>query len=435
MSQKTVSLSDAALDYYDFFRLAEAALEPTGAAFVSGLVPEERIYALANLCLTFHRPLRVADMVGQPVGQMLPPRGQIHARGYFADYSQIEPPLNIPDQITLLCLHDDNADNLYTAFQALIPRLGENSAVFISGQGINEQSRSRFDALLEGAKMSRQGDFWIWKEAELGENAATTMGPEDAFTILCYPHFPGGKFRKMCEKAGYRVTISPTDPFDFAIRWIGETYMPKDPVTRELAAQVHLVNVHCEDISKDWVEQMHREVFGYSLEVDPTQYTGRVVQKANLNAQLRESVIECPIQEPAHGFVYQRLVTTPTEPDEYEEYRVAITEKEITYVVVKRRPLSHRFDRSAGYAIVKNADEVFSPEEQALIFKMCEKANFEYGDLDILREQSDGLIFIIDLNPTPGGPGGGYTQEQRDDIVSRLTKAFNNGFFKNLITQ
>ena len=233
----------------------------------------------------------------------------------------------------------------------------------------------------------------------------------------------------MCEKYGYRISTDPTAPFDFAMKWMGYTYSPNDIVLKELDAAVGLPNIGCEDISKTKVGEIHQEIFAYGLEIDPTHFQGLAVEKTNLNAQCRESVVRCPILEARHGFVYQRLVTTPTEPDEYEEYRVAIMRQEIPYVVVKRRPLTERFNASAGYALVRDAEEVFSPEEMEMIFRICNRFGFEYGDLDILREQSDGRIYIIDLSPNPSGPGGGYEQSQRDEIVDRLHTAFQRQFW------
>lgn len=438
MGRKSVHLSNPALDHLDFMKLAGTGMFSPGAVFASGKdIADSRIFALANLCQGYSKPMHVSDMVGQEKGSMVPPREVLHARGYYCHYSQTSPPLNVPDELSLIYLHTDDPAAMEEALQELYPRISQNGAIFIEGGGASHELALRFAGPEDKVKGDRKGDLFMWqKDYEESLNKKEDLNASEAqkdYVYLCYPNSPGGKFRMMCNKMGYGIIDDPTLPFDFGMKWIGETFTPNDIVIEELADQIHLVNARCEDISKTYVEAVHQDVFGYGLEVDPTQYMGLVVQKANLNAQCKESLIECPIDEALHGFTYQRLVITPTEPEEYEEYRVAITGREITYVVVKRRPVSERFNRSAGYALIKTADEIFNPEEQELIFEMSAQSGFEYGDLDILRDAGDGRIYIIDLNPTPGGPGGGYFQEQRDQIVELLTQAFQREFSAGLV--
>lgn len=464
MGKQIIRLSDPALDHIDFFKAAGQGLATNGAAFISGDIPHDRIFAMANLCQAYSRPHYVAPMINKPQDQMVPPREILHERGYYCHYAQISPPLNVPDEIGTLYLEDEDPEALQTALQELYPRIITGGVIIIGGAGANQDLATNYAGPEGELRHGRSDNTWTWHKwaapqpvetsattQNTGPSAETSASPvpvstvieteatevtqansENEFVILCYPNYPGGKFRKMCDKMGYKVTNNPTIPFDFAIKWIGETFTPNDIVIEELQQQTRLVNLKCQDISKSFVEEVHKEVFGYSLEVDPRTFQGQAVEKANLNAQCKESVLDCPTEAVQHGFIYQRLVITPTEPDEYEEYRVAITGNEITYVVIKRRPVSERFNRSAGYAIIKEADEVFSPEEKAMIFRINQRFGFEYGDLDILRDQRDQRIYVIDLNPTPGGPGGGYEEAQRQDIVERLTQAFQRQFFAQL---
>ncbi len=210
----------------------------------------------------------------------------------------------------------------------------------------------------------------------------------------------------MCDLAGYRTTNDITEAFDIAIKWFGETYTPAGEILRELSAVQYVINGGCDDISKTHVEAIHRALFGYGLMVDPTTYSGPAVMKANLNAQCRESVVACPLAEALPGFVYQKLIVTRPEPAEFEEYRVPITGFGIPCVVIKRRPLAQRFDRTAGYAELTSAAAVFNAEEIALLLEFCRRMGLDFGDLDVLRDRGDGRIYVIDANPTPGGPGG-----------------------------
>ena len=429
MAKQIVQLSDEALDVYDFFRFTEYALKQGGAAFVSGAVPQIRIFSLANSGQHYFRALCVAPMLDHPRDQMVPPREILHQKGYFVDYAQAVPPLNVPAEIGCLFLHAETAEGLEQYLIELLPRVEPHGLVWVEGKGASPDVVAAFAEPGVSISPTRTGNAFYWTKTGTPLAPEAPVFSESDFVLLCYPCAPGGKFRMMCEKYGYQISNDPTQSFDFAMKWIGDTFTPNDIVLKELDAAIGLPNIGVEDISKTFVGNVHWETLQYGLEVDPTQFEGYAVKKANLNAQCRESVELCPLEKADHGFIYQRLVVTPTEPDEYEEYRVAIMKDEIPYVVVKRRPLSHRFNRSAGYAIIREGDEVFNAEEKALIFKICERFGFQYGDLDILRDQNDGQIYIIDLNPTPGGPGGGYEQHQRDDIVDRVHRAFQRKFW------
>jgi len=287
-----------------------------------------------------------------------------------------------------------------------------------------------------------QGSLIWWVKAPTSDSklepADTSIAKpprQNEFVVLSTPNLPRGKFASMCEMAGYRTTNDITVAFNIAIKWFGETFTPAGEILRELSAVTHVINSGCDDISKTNVEAIHQALFGYGLMVDPTTYVGPAVMKANLNAQCRESVVTCPVAEAVPGFVYQRLIVTQPEPGEFEEYRVPITGSEIPCVVIKRRPVAQRFDRTAGYAELTSATDVFNAKEIGLLLEFCRRIGLEFGDLDVLRDRGDQRIHVIDANPTPGGPGGpggGYTAEQRKELLKIQLEALNRYFFQVL---
>ncbi|MEM8993363.1 MAG: hypothetical protein AAGF23_01100 [Acidobacteriota bacterium] len=381
-------------------------------------------------------------------------------RGYWCEAHDLEtiaevlPAEPYPTAIAFLHLKGGDARELTDGFERLEPLVHVGGTVVLEDGGGARgaiarlaEARGLVSAPVEDDALSR----WLRpsrapKNDETARQDETPVDPRpvsgsEELTILAYPQSPGGKFALLCEKGGFRITRDVTRPFDLAIKWHPETYTPNDRVLDELARITPVVNLGCDDISKRRVEDAHREVFGYGLLVDPHTYRGTCVKKTNLNAQNRESLVECPIAPGdgdagiGHGFIYQRLVVTPREPQEYEEYRVPITGREIPCVVIKRRPLSVRFDRCAGYAALAEVDEVFSADERAKILELCRVFGLDFGDLDILRERDGGRLHVIDVNPTPGGPGAagyGYTEEQRQELLSRQLAAFRRVFVDRL---
>ena len=53
--------------------------------------------------------------------------------------------------------------------------------------------------------------------------------------------------------------------------------------------------------------------------------------------------------------------------------------------------------------------------------------NLEYGDLDILRDNDDGRIYIVDANNTPHGPSQ-LTKEEKKSALDILTREFKKSF-------
>jgi hypothetical protein len=56
----------------------------------------------------------------------------------------------------------------------------------------------------------------------------------------------------------------------------------------------------------------------------------------------------------------------------------------------------------------------------------------DFGELDILRDNDDGRIYIVDVNNTPSGPRRGVHMQEADydQFFSTLTGAFKESFAK-----
>ena len=174
MSKQSIQLSEEALDEYDFFRISGQALKQEGAAYISGNVPDMRMFALANLCEYFYRRLYFADMFGEPRGQMAPPREVLHSKGYYVDNSQIDPPQNVPDEIAVLYLHARDEPSLKQALVALSPQLQPHSVVWMEGGGASRSLAEQFSG--ENTVTEFRGKkAWYWTMGAQ-ETSSSTQG-------------------------------------------------------------------------------------------------------------------------------------------------------------------------------------------------------------------------------------------------------------------
>lgn len=254
----------------------------------------------------------------------------------------------------------------------------------------------------------------VGKQQPLGfvSNLATTTRKlsKDRKTILFYPDFPYFKatLYQICLFLGYDVTNHPKRRFDVAIKWKRyATFAPNDSILSNLAAQnSNVVNINCEDVSKSYIDTIFHTVFGYSITVDPLTYTGKCVVKSNLNAQHDGKIISCPISKTEPDVVYQKLVETTVEDGKVLDMRVPIFKDRIPLVYVYLKKNLTAEQRFHGYTSLISvqlveAHDVFAEEEIHKIISFCQRIGLDYGELDVLRDQTDQRIYIVDANNTP----------------------------------
>ena len=82
-------------------------------------------------------------------------------------------------------------------------------------------------------------------------------------------------------------------------------YDNEQPAVKEGA---RLVNFRCHDVSKSKVAAAFETAAGYNLSVDPTTFTGRMVEKSELNAAHDGRVLERPLRITSYNVCYTKLL-------------------------------------------------------------------------------------------------------------------------------
>jgi hypothetical protein len=144
-----------------------------------------------------------------------------------------------------------------------------------------------------------------------------------------------------------------------------------------------------------------RQVFGYSAEIDPTNHKGMCLRKSEENSAHDGRILQCPT-EPEPGYVYQRLIDTQI-GHEVEELRVLKVGSRVPLVYRLRRDLADRFLDKNNSVVSLDPATVFTDEELARLVATSDAIGLDVGELDVLRDNADGRIYLIDVNKTPGG--------------------------------
>ena len=246
--------------------------------------------------------------------------------------------------------------------------------------------------------------------------------------MLCHPHTP--EFFHVLSLVAARcrimLTSDPKKSVDLAIAFNDTTSFPLDERLLSLKKNGRVLNGHCTDISKSRVEDIFESVFGYGIKVDPRTYVGKCLKKSDSNATHDGMVIECP-KEPERGFVYQKLIDNTDDGKEYYDMRVFIVGATIPFVFKKIRNPNPalRFGISIDNKIGETRD-VLSAGEVETILKFTHTCGLDFGELDVLRDRTDGKIYVVDANNTAGCPHPGYqiSHSDFDTYTERLAAAF-----------
>lgn len=226
-----------------------------------------------------------------------------------------------------------------------------------------------------------------------------------SLTVLFHPQppRPESALGMICARRGYAVVTNPDEPFDAAIFWTTRTIRRPTPALAAVAKDSRVLNFACRDIGKRHVERVFSSVFGYRSLLSPRTASGRCVRKSNLNARHDGVVMQCPIRRVRRDCVYQRLIDNRIGSRQVEDLRTPVIGGSIPFVYLSRKPLNHRFDGQTSVRRVA-PESVFAPREIQKIQRFCVLMGLDYAELDVLRDRSDGRLFIVDANPTPWTP-------------------------------
>ncbi len=258
-------------------------------------------------------------------------------------------------------------------------------------------------------------------------------------TFLFYPSYPSKRsvLYKLLGILDYNRTNNPEKQFVRAIHWETETFRKEIPLLNRIHQERPVINMYCRDISKQYIDQVHQQVFGYCTRIDPLSHTGPCVMKSNLNALHDGKILHCPLQETEPGFIYQILINNESEPGIVEDIRIPVIGGEIPFAYLKYKPVESRFGSYLKVGQIRKGTDivppgqVFSDEELRLIRLFAAQIQLDYGELDILRNRDNGKIYIVDANNTPTGPSH-LDKQTRREVLHVMAGLFRKHFLDGL---
>ena len=196
--------------------------------------------------------------------------------------------------------------------------------------------------------------------------------------------------------AGIRLARSP-DTADAAFFFEDATVSEPPPPHHSRA-----LNFACADIGKGHVAAVFERVFGYPLALDPAAWTGPAVEKSDANGTHDGRIVACPgVARP--GFVYQHVVDNVADGIS-TDLRTHVVGGTVVAVWIKRRRAAARFQPANLSATLVDPAGVFTADERDRIGAFATAMGADWAGLDVLRDSSNGRIYIVDVNKTDAGP-------------------------------
>ena len=249
-------------------------------------------------------------------------------------------------------------------------------------------------------------------------------------TILCYPEKPtyGHALQQICYFNGYTITNIPQEA-DVVVHFEDTTFRKYDQLLRQLNKKIKVINYRCFDISKERVEKIQQQAFGYGMSVNPLTFKGKYVKKGNLNTLHNGIILDHP-EKPEKGFVYQRLINHEVD-GQLIVLRVVVIGEKIPIVYVKFRPVNHMFGFKNYRVEIVDPMEVMSTHEYNKILKFCRLFGFDLGELDVLRDVDTNKLYVVDANNTPASPPYQVSMKRYKNALKIMAEVFQDTFLNS----
>ena len=231
--------------------------------------------------------------------------------------------------------------------------------------------------------------------------------------VLFYPdppvQLPGHTLSKTIEYFNilrYELTNDINEDWDFAVHWkifYNDVFYYKTP--NELLYDKRLVlNFFCNNVGKSYVDEIFKIIFGYSSFWD-TSKIGFCVKKSEKQSAHDGEIIRTPCIKEI-GYVYQKLIDNRMSENMVYDIRVPVILNLLPCVFIKSKSIEGTFEHSRSNKLKYWYDKIenwFNKDEIEKIKKFCLTFSLDIGELDILRDNSTGQIYVTDVNTTPGG--------------------------------
>ena len=237
--------------------------------------------------------------------------------------------------------------------------------------------------------------------------------------LLVYPDKLGSNFKikMILDYLNHPYTYDINDDYDIVFN------SSLAPLHRfGLNTDKFVINGRCNNVLKDYVDRVWGDVYGCCLTVNPLIHNGYCIEKPLTQGTNSGNVILCP-HEKSQDKIYLRWVDTRDENGSLNDYRVVICDGEIVLVLIKKKQYDSFFSFDMKNFIQRPWEELFSVTEKNHILEFSDIVGLDFGEIDVLRSNFDGKIYVVDVNNLSGY---GYFRDK--EYVHYLSNIFKRAY-------
>lgn len=262
-----------------------------------------------------------------------------------------------------------------------------------------------------------------------------------AKTICFYPHVPGrsSKLRKYAEKMNLKIgslkVMPEAEAFMF---WKYAAYHDRDDPHLATAIRaaadsgIPVYNLGAVDVRKQTVDRYFEARFGRSALIQSDilmRGRGVCVEKGEGQCTKDGRILALPLRHLESGKVYMKFIDTrrPGSGGLFNvDIRIPYFRGDIPFVILKwKKAIFKRGEWAAEF--LEDPILELTLEEIRKTVAMMKAIGIDYAEIDALRN-SDGDLYIIDVNPTPGTMGGIWNPDHRHVWEKRYITSFREAF-------
>ncbi len=194
------------------------------------------------------------------------------------------------------------------------------------------------------------------------------------------------------------------------------TFSPKHEF--RLKTDKFVINGMCNNVLKDNVDKVWAETYGCGLRVNPKQRMGYCVKKTIQQGTNSGEIVRCPCEE-EDGYVYLKIADTRDCDGIMSDYRLVICAGRIVLSLIKKKTELFKFRHEPTNYIRVSWADVLTTQEHDSVLLFASKMGLDFGELDVLRSNFDGKIYVVDVNNLSG-----YGYFRTHDYLEYLSNVF-----------
>ncbi len=222
---------------------------------------------------------------------------------------------------------------------------------------------------------------------------------------------------------GYELTNDINSDWEIAVHWNYNDLKDTDRLFLEDNRIV--LNRDLRNVNKDYVDEIFTQSFGYSSMADTDKF-GFCIRKSNRQSAHDGVIMKTPCErEP--GYIYQLFLDNRDSISTVYDIRIPVFMGRIPLIFIKSRGIEGCFENTLSdnknYWIEKPEDCLYHWEID-LIQLFCESMGFDLGEIDAIRDNSTGKLYLIDVNDIPGGAVFDHIKDGKE-VEKRLAYYLN----------